>query len=244
MNGFKSYRGYIKHIQEEKYKDIDSYLLILDSISRLTNQCVYLVDFFKGELLYVSDNPLFLAGMNVEEVKELGGSFHTKFASEESFQKVINIVRGWFRFLEQRPLEARCSYSLRYDYELKEKLISVSMTPVFLCEEGKPWLVLATAQGSTNLKCGNALLSRYNSNEIWKFIEPQQLWIPETQILLSEIEQTILRLSIQGKKETEISEEIFRSKDGLKSIKRRMFQKMNVNNITEAVSFAITSGLI
>ena len=63
-------------------------------------------------------------------------------------------------------------------------------------------------------------------------------------ITVKEVKKRILRLSMQGKKEKEICDEIFRSKDGLKSIKKKLFQKMDVNNINDAISYAVSFGLI
>lgn len=244
INGFKQFPNYITNVPEERYEEIDSYIQMMEALSRITKQPIYLVDFFKGESLYISSNPLFLGGKNVEEVKEMGRTFTKKMVSEKDSEFIFKILKGWFHFLEEQPAKERTRYSLRYDYYLEEKLLSVTMTPVFLCKEYKPWIVLCTAQISTNNKNGNAVTFKHNTSDLWRFCEINFSWQKGKQITLTDIEQTILRLSIQGKKEHEICNEIFRSKDGLKSIKRRMFQKMEVNNITEAVSRALSFGLL
>ena len=118
------------------------------------------------------------------------------------------------------------------------------MTPSFLSYDGKPWIVLCTTKVSTSSKAGNAMIMKKDTPELWTFSETTKRWIKGKLFTLNEIEQEVLRLSIQGKTENDICIQIFRSKDGLKSLKRRMFRKMKVNNITEAVSFAISHGLI
>ena len=47
----------------------------VEASARVTYQSVYLIDYYKHEFLYVSDNPLFLCGHTAKEVKELGYSF-------------------------------------------------------------------------------------------------------------------------------------------------------------------------
>ena len=245
MKGFKSFLNYISDVSEEKYAVLDLYCKLLDSISRTTNQCLYLIDFYKGEVLYVSNNPLFLAGETPEELKLYkGGEFNSKYISKKENKQIANIIGAWFKFLEKCPIEERTLYSLRYDYFMKDMLINACMTPAFLCKEGKAWLVVCNVKISTHSKSGNAVILKENSSTFWKYSLKGKCWKEDTFISLSEIERQVLRLSIQGKKEKEICDVIFRSLDGLKALKRRLFQKMDVNNITEAVSFAISYGLI
>ena len=47
----------------------------VEAFARVTYQSVYLIDYYRQEFLYVSDNPLFLCGHTAKEVKELGYSF-------------------------------------------------------------------------------------------------------------------------------------------------------------------------
>ena len=44
----------------------------VEAFARVTYQSVYLIDYYRQEFLYVSDNPLFLCGHTAKEVKELG----------------------------------------------------------------------------------------------------------------------------------------------------------------------------
>lgn len=118
------------------------------------------------------------------------------------------------------------------------------MTPAFLCNDGKPWIVICNAKLSTDSNSGNGVIFKFNSPQIWEYSFISKKWKENKIVILTEMEQQVIRFSIQGKKEDEICKLIFRSKDGLKSIKKKMFYKMDVQNITEAVSFAISHGLI
>jgi len=64
--------------------DYDSNILstlihTVEAFARVTYQSVYLIDYYRQEFLYVSDNPLFLCGHTAKEVKELGYSFYLKY---------------------------------------------------------------------------------------------------------------------------------------------------------------------
>ncbi|MEG1188288.1 MAG: helix-turn-helix transcriptional regulator [Bacteroidales bacterium] len=203
-----------------------------------------LVDFYKGEILFVSNNPLFLCGLTPKEIKELGAAFNQRFVSETDNAFIRKATSSWIQFIEAQSIEERKSYTLQLNYYLDHRLISVSMTPVFLCEDGKPWLVLCNAKVSTHSDSGHAFIFKQNSLKNWDYSATSKNWVENDLFSLSDIEQEVLRLAIQGKKENEICQHIFRSKDGLKSIKRKLFHKMGVTNTTEAVSFAISYGLI
>lgn len=244
INGFKAFPNFINSIEPTVYEDINNYINILEGISRLNNQAIYLIDFYKGKILYVSSNPLFLCGLSPEEVKELGASFNIKYVDKQNQEIIIKSFKKWFDFLLLQPLEERKNYTLEFDYNLNKKLICVAYTPIYLCKEGKPWIVLSNTKISINSKAGKPIIVNSKTQKIWTYSNHAKKWIEKKTIELNDIEQKIIRLSILGKKEYDICQHIFRSKDGLKSIKRKMFEKMDVHNITEAVSLAIERGLI
>lgn len=242
--GFKTFPNYIIDVPSIDKSELYSYFKILTSIALLTNHGVYIIDFHKGELPFISKNPFYIDALKKEDITNLLTEYNSKLINEEEFKMISRIIKDWFDFIEKRPLEKRKNYILEYDYHIVDNLICVSMIPMFLCNEGKPWLILCTTKASTHRKAGNPTIREKGNSKSWYYKLSVRQWIEKKAVKLNDIEEKIIRLSIQGKKETEISETIFRSKDGLKSIKRRMFHKMNVNNITEATAFAIAHGLI
>ena len=67
--------------------DYDSNILstlihTVEAFARVTYQSVYLIDYYRQEFLYVSDNPLFLCGHTAKEVKEL--CYSLLFSGESS----------------------------------------------------------------------------------------------------------------------------------------------------------------
>lgn len=243
-SGFKSFPDYISFVSDEEYATLDSYFQFLDSIVKITNHCLFLIDFYKGELLYVSNNPLILRGWTPDEVKKLKSNFIYEYASKEEGDLYTEVIRSWFNFLENKPVSERLHYSLRYNYQINNLIIDATMVPVFLSDEGKPWLIICNSKTATHARLQKATILKKNSTTSWSYIFGEQKWKEERIFKLNETEIKVLRLSTQGKKEKEISDEIYRSVDGLKSIKRKIFKKMGVNNITEAVCFAMSYDLI
>lgn len=243
-NGFNRFPNYISDIPESLYKQIESFTFMLDGVARLTNQCFYLIDFYKGEVLYASNNPMLSNKLSAEEILKKGKNFNKLYTSAQEYEQIYEIIRSWLHFIENVPVEERKSHTLQFDYWLIENLICIHLTPIFLCNEGKPWLVLCNAKLSINKESGNAIILKENHQNLWSYSFKSKKWHEKPQVILTDIEKQVLCLSLKGKKENEICEQIFRSKDGLKSIKRKLFKKMDVTNITEAVSFAILYGLL
>lgn len=56
-------------------KVLSTLIFSVDAFARMTYQSIYLIDYYKNDFLYVSDNPLFLCGHTAMEVKDMGYSF-------------------------------------------------------------------------------------------------------------------------------------------------------------------------
>lgn len=235
--------GYTPEQHQKTDVQVVAYSNMLDSVVRLTNECYYLVDFFNSTIPYISYSPLYLCGVEPEVVKtQINLNFHIHFASRDEIEMISERTRQWLRFLMTKELDERMHYSFRIDYHLNKKLICLSMIPVVFTPGGKPVIVLSKVSISPRTEAGNAMLFKKNHPNYWIYDNDQ--WVEQTHVQLSEMEVQILLLSVQGRTENEISELIFRSKDGLKTIKRKLFRKMGVTTITEAVSKAISYGLI
>ena len=63
----------------------------VEAFARVTYQSIYLIDYYRQEFLYVSDNPLFLCGHTAKEVKELGYSFYLEHVPEDEQKMLIEL---------------------------------------------------------------------------------------------------------------------------------------------------------
>ena len=58
----------IDKISDEAYNDIAAIIEDIDTFARTTYRSVYVIDYYKQNFLYVSENPLFLCGMDANEI--------------------------------------------------------------------------------------------------------------------------------------------------------------------------------
>ena len=53
----------VSPVPDSEYARVEPYVEMLECMSRLTYQSIYVIDYWKKNFLYVSDNPLFLCGL-------------------------------------------------------------------------------------------------------------------------------------------------------------------------------------
>ncbi len=126
--------------------DYDSHVLstlvqTVEAFARVTYQSVYLIDYYRQEFLYVSDNPLFLCGHTAKEVKELGYSFYLGHVPDEEQKMLVELNGGGFKFFDTFDNVDKYQCPMSYHFHLKSgtrsKLINHQLTPILLTDESK-----------------------------------------------------------------------------------------------------------
>jgi len=82
------------------------------------------------------------------------------------------------------------------------------------------------------------------SHRFWNYSFSSHKWEEKQGITLTNDEKDVLILSAEGFSTSEIAETMCKSLDSVKYYRRRLFEKLEVGNITEAVSRATIYKLI
>ncbi|KMQ69274.1 LuxR family transcriptional regulator [Chryseobacterium sp. FH2] len=226
-----------------------NYLEIVKAFSRMSYQSLYIIDYFEKSFEYVSDNPLFLCGMTSEKVKDLGYEFYFKNVKPVDLELLIKINEAGFDFYEKLKVEERKMYTISYDFCLitekkKEILVNHKLTPFFLTDDGKIWKAICMVSLSSAQISGNVVISKDDCDDIWRYDVPRNKWIVEAKKKLSQREHEILSLSAGGLKISEIADKIFVTADTVKFHRKKLFEKIGVNNIAEALAYAKNNKLL
>jgi DNA-binding CsgD family transcriptional regulator len=249
INDFFSFQNSVTTISEKDYLQTSYYLESIKAFTRLSNKSVYIIDYKEKGFEYVSDNPLLLCGHTAKEVKQMGYEFYLKYVLKKDLDLLLKINKIGFDFYETIPIKERNQYSISYDFNLinqegKTILINQKLTPLFLTSEGKIWKALCLVSLSSSSDSGNIKIYKKGNLKIFEYNQKKHLWESSIAIKLSNREKEILHLSIRGFKVDEIAQEIFVSSNTVKFHRKKIFEKMEVSNIIEAISFATTNGLI
>lgn len=245
---FFSRKNTVDYLSESEYAQSGNYLEILRAISRLSYMSMYVINYQLKEFEYVSDNPLFLCNHTPDEVMALGYAFYFKYVAKEDLEMLIRINEIGFKFFDQTPLDERKSYSISYDFKLqngKEKiLVNHKLTPVFITSEGKIWKALCVVSLSSNSSSGNIILSKTGGNSFWELDLSAGVWHKIDKMKLTDRELQIIRLYAQGLPIKKIAEQMFISIDTVKFHRRKLFDKLQVKTIAEALAYVKNNKLL
>ncbi len=246
---FFSFQNAVENISEQEYLQNSNYLESIKAFTRLTNNSVYIIDYKEKGFEYVSDNPLLLCGHSAKEVQEMGYDFYIKYVIQKDLDLLVKINQIGFDFYETIPLKERKDYSISYDFYLKNQegkkiLVNQKLTPLFLSDDGKIWKALCLVSLSASNNSGNIKIYKKGNRKILEYDEDKHLWQSAQVIELSNREKEILQLSIRGFTIDEIAQEVVLTNNTIKFHRKKLFEKLEVSNITEAVSFARSNYLI
>lgn len=86
----------VYNITEEDYQKINILVNAAKAFARSTHQCVYIIDYFKQNFLYVSENLAYWCGQTSEKIKDFGYKFYLDYVPEKSskcYWKLIKRIR-------------------------------------------------------------------------------------------------------------------------------------------------------
>lgn len=234
---------------DEDYKQVLPHIQFAKSLSELTYQTIYLVDYFKKKFLYVSGNPIFLCGKPPSVVLQEGYLFYLMHVPEDDLEMLLEINKAGFLFFKQLPIEERTKYSITYDFHLKQPkgktlLINHKLKPLLLDRNFNPWIALCMVSLSNETEAGHV---KFRSNELKKTFElnlKENKWHERKSVTLTKREKEILQYSVQGLTVGQIAGKLKLSSDTVRFHKKNIFLKLDVNNITEAISAAMDLAII
>lgn len=236
-------------ITDKDYDAVKPFIDTTKAISRITYKSLYIIDYFKKNFLYVSENPLFLCGHSPKKVNDMGFMFYLTYVVPEEQSMLVELNHKGFSFFENIPVNERIHYSISYDFHLKSEgqssiLINHKLTPVKLDPMGHIWLAICVVSLSSHREAGHIEMRKDNTPFYWEYSLNCHRWEKKESIVLTEKEKEILFLSAGGYTMKEIGEILCLSTDSIKSYKRKIFEKLGVGNIAEAVTYASNGQLI
>lgn len=249
MKDFFSFKNSVNEIPEGSQGQTLDYLEAIKAFSRTTYKSIYVIDYQKRGFEYVSDNPLFLCGHTAEEIKEMGYAFYFKYVIKSDLDLLIKINTAGFEFYDKIPMEERKNHTISYDFHIKNQegktiLINQKLTPMFLTNNGKIWKAICIVSLSAERQAGNIKIYKKGNNKIFKYNLDGDFWKADEKIKFSSREKEILQLSTRGFTINEIAESIYVSPDTVKFHRRKLFDKLEVTNISEAIMYATNNKLI
>ena len=237
----------VSYVSEDEYARLSPFIEAFDAVARTTYKSIYIIDYYKQNFLYVSNNPFYLCGMEAEQVQAIGYDFYLKFVPESEHRLLLEANRSGFQFAETVPSEQLNEYVISYDFHIcppgkVPTLINHKITPLKMAPDGKHvWLVLCVASLSAASIAGNIEVTRLGDEALWIYKNRQ--WIKKRYIL-TERENEVMSLLVRGNTTKEIAEKLNRSEDTVKLYRKKIFAKLSVGDKAVAVLAAINRKIV
>jgi len=238
----------IEGISDDEYKKIELLVNAAKAFARSTYQCIYIIDYFKREFVYVSESLALLCGLPANKILDFGYNLYLEHVPEKEVEMLMEINQKGFDLFSTIPIYERMDYSIQYDFHLRNErkayLIHHTLTPLALTQNGKMWLALCTVSMSSRNTPGHIVMKKENSKEYHEYDLARHKWILKEAIALSETERDVLWLSTQGYTMNDIADKLCKSVDTIKSCKRNLFARLGVKNIAEALYHVVNYRLL
>ena len=238
----------VKLPKELDYSRVDEYIRSAEALSRSSYHSVYIIDYFRHNFLYVSPNPMFLCGLSPEQMKELGYRFYLEYVPKDEQSLLLTLNKAGFAFYNNIPVDERKDWYISYDFHIlnngRKILINHKLTPLALTSDGRIWLSLCVVSVATHTNAGHIEMHHVGSSEYFEYNMTSHRWVRKQMPTLTESEKSVLTLSIQGYTMSEIADKICLSLDTIKKYRKRIFEKLDVRNISEAIVSATNNKLL
>lgn len=234
-------------VTEEDYRNAGLRLEGLRAMERLSNRKFYVIDYFRKTFLYVSEGFADFCGLPREYIKRLGFDLYVKHVPEDDLRMLLEINRQQFKLLGSFTPDDAEEYKICCDFCFEchghRQIIYHQLTP-FAMKDGRVWLALCSASMSSSTNSGNVVIVKGDSSICYDFNLCTKNWKDKRKIRLSRMERDVIMLSACGMTVQGISQYLCRSLDAVKSCKRKLFKKLCVKSISEAITYAMNHHLL
>jgi len=215
-------------------------LKLSEAVSRILGCGIYVADYTKNEVVYISENIAKMCGLPYKEITAENCGLYLKHVPDSDYKMLLEINGAVFSLFKTMTDEEILKCCVSYNFHINHLLLHQSFTPIAV-DNGFVRLGLFVLTLSSENKLGHIVLQQKNSKTFYEYSLEKHVWIPQEKITLSETEKQILCLSAQGRTEDEIAGLLCKSTDSIKYHKKVLFKKLNVSNITEALIYAINN---
>ena len=233
--------------EDVDYKIANNYIPFLNHLGSIRAGLVVVVDYFKDNFFFVSNNAYATLGFNEKTIFSNNLVELRKRVHPEDF--VINIAAVKAReFILSQPVKKRKDYKLSQELRMindkKEWFrIIIQANIIELDAKGNLWLTIFCCDLSPvqDLSLpGRAALWDTKTGEIIFSMEGQKI----SSFPLSSREIEILGLVAKGMRSKEIADKLFISINTVNNHRKKLLEKMKVSNSSEAVKLAAKLGVI
>lgn len=217
----------------------DAFRSQIDAASRVTGQTLFIIDFDAHKLIYKSEQLLYVDEATSADVKRECANPYWAIVSESTLEKLVSIKENYIIAGRDVTDDDYVNHINIIDYPIiirgHELYITQKFTPLVMRDDGITKIGLFTICHSNKSKMdsfiivpsGVRFMFDFNKNTYTEYNLDASLTIAE---------KAILHRARMGMTTAEIANNLYISVNTVKTHKLKIFKKLNVNTITEALA--------
>ena len=217
-------------ITEADYERVQPKIEAVAAAARTTTNSIYIIDYHKRNFLYASENPM-LAPIGL---KDMGYALYLNYVPKEEQAMLLEINRAGFEEFSRIDVSEKMDFVISYDFHFmqngRSRMVNHRLTPLALNTKGQLWLALASFSLSPR--------------DVREYSLADGKWHTCAPISLTDTEQALLMMSAQGYTTEEIASRLFRTVDTMKYHRKKLFRKLGVESISEALATVMSSNVM
>ncbi len=235
----------------EKQKIWESHRKHIELLANVNNSYVYVLDNQKKKYIYMSGNLQHFFDVNLDGLFQShseGDDFLAARMHPEDYQELMGAHVKPREFILSQPIEERRNFKIIFEFRGKKMegeyiRVILQQQVLELDENGAPWLIMGIADLSHHTAPFESMkiqVVNYITGETFPLNKFEEKELVE----FTPREKEILHLIKSGMLSKEISDKLSVSIHTVNKHRQNIMQKMNANNIIEAMEYARKLGLL
>ena len=204
-----------------------------------TTESSFIIDFDRRELLFRTEQLVYIDEATIKDKQRECINPYWSLISENTLEQLLLIRKNYPMVNEQFSIEEYANHVCTIDYPIilhnREMFINQKITPLQMRNDGITKIGLFTVNYSTKKETESTIITP--SGTRYRFCFNEQRYIEyNLGLSLSLVEKAILHRARKGMTNEEIAQNLFLSVNTVKTHRMRIFKKLKVDTITEALT--------
>lgn len=213
----------------------------VDSFSRISSRCMYVVDCVNDKIVYASGDWEYWFGKDAKTVVDSGMSM-LSYIKDEDLKLLDEAYRDLQELKKNNPMlewgKSGMSMNFMILHNGNYVLTNHHVTPYQYDDNGQLRFLLCNFCESAIQDSGAFILKFKGDNlNFYEYSASKHKWVRHSKALLTHRECDVIALSSQGYTTEEIAKKIFWSRDTIKKDKLSIFSKLGVSNMPQAIAY-------
>lgn len=219
--------------------DLMSIINTVDAAVRLSNLSTFVIDFDSHELLYRSKQLVYIDEATIDDQQRICANPYWSIVSEDTLEKLLIIRTNYLLVGNQLRSEEYANHVCTIDYPIilrnHELFITQKFTPLVMRNDGITKIGMFTINHSNKKVIESSIIAHSAKRFLFNF-EKRQYIEYDLNMTLSGVEKAILHRARMGMTNEEIANNLYISINTVKTHRMRIFKKLQVETINEALA--------